>query len=104
MMYPDFIPKKKLLLLYDGECPFCLASVRFLLARDHKDKLRFASLQEERIQPFLVERNLLAMDTLVGLQQGKVFVYSRAVAMALIEIGGIWQILSKIMVSLPTGH
>ncbi|MBK6824242.1 MAG: DUF393 domain-containing protein [Saprospiraceae bacterium] len=32
-----------MLLLYDGNCPFCIRSVRFLMARDHKDKLRFAS-------------------------------------------------------------
>jgi predicted DCC family thiol-disulfide oxidoreductase YuxK len=101
MMYPDFIPREKLLLLFDGQCPLCLASVRFLLARDHKDKLRFASLQEESIQSFLVERNLLAMDTLVGLRQGKVFVYSRAVAAALYELGGIWRILSKVIGLFP---
>jgi predicted DCC family thiol-disulfide oxidoreductase YuxK len=33
------------LVLYDGVCGFCDASVRWLLARDPRDRLRFAPLQ-----------------------------------------------------------
>jgi predicted DCC family thiol-disulfide oxidoreductase YuxK len=33
------------LVLYDGECGLCDRAVRFLLARDRRDRLRFASLQ-----------------------------------------------------------
>ncbi|MFZ1516418.1 MAG: DCC1-like thiol-disulfide oxidoreductase family protein [Saprospiraceae bacterium] len=102
-MWPDFIPTNKMLLLYDGNCPLCIRSVRFLMARDHKDKLRFASLQEERLRPFLESENLHTMDTLVGLHQGKIYVYSRAVAMALIEIGGIWKMMGRMVLFLPTG-
>ena len=35
------------LLLFDGECGLCTASIRFILARDRKGLLRFASLQSE---------------------------------------------------------
>ena len=35
----------RLLVFYDGQCPFCLGWVRFLLRRDRADRLRFASLQ-----------------------------------------------------------
>jgi predicted DCC family thiol-disulfide oxidoreductase YuxK len=33
------------LVLYDGDCGLCDRSVRFLIARDRRDRLRFASLQ-----------------------------------------------------------
>lgn len=102
-MWPDFIPTNKMLLLYDGNCPLCLRSVRFLMARDHKDKLRFASLQEAQLRPFLESENLHTMDTLVGLHQGKIYIYSRAVAMALMEIGGIWKISGRAVLFLPAG-
>ncbi len=35
------------LLLFDGECGLCTSSVRFILARDRTQELRFASLQSE---------------------------------------------------------
>lgn len=34
--------------LYDGECGLCDRSVRFLLPRDRRERLRFAPLQGER--------------------------------------------------------
>jgi hypothetical protein len=35
------------IILYDGVCNLCNASVRFVLARDHNDFFRFASLQSQ---------------------------------------------------------
>lgn len=35
------------IILYDGVCNLCNASVRFVLARDHKDYFRFAPLQSD---------------------------------------------------------
>jgi len=73
------------------------------MARDHKDKLRFASLQEARLRTFLESENLHTMDTLVGLHQGKIYIYSRAVGMALIEIGGFWKMMGRMVLFLPAG-
>ncbi|MBL8900133.1 MAG: DUF393 domain-containing protein [Planctomycetes bacterium] len=45
---PPIVPTTlagKDLVLYDGDCGLCDRSVRFLLARDRRDRLRFASLQ-----------------------------------------------------------
>lgn len=44
-MEPDAAPRP--LLLYDGECGLCARSVRFVLARERGDELRFAALQSD---------------------------------------------------------
>ena len=35
------------IVLFDGVCNFCNSSVNFIMARDKKDKFRFAALQSE---------------------------------------------------------
>ncbi|HEY4624176.1 MAG TPA: DCC1-like thiol-disulfide oxidoreductase family protein, partial [Solibacillus sp.] len=35
------------IVLFDGECHFCDASVQFILARDQKATFQFAALQSE---------------------------------------------------------
>jgi predicted DCC family thiol-disulfide oxidoreductase YuxK len=48
----------RLLVFYDGQCPFCLGWVRFLLRRDGADRLRFASLQGDWAATFFRARGL----------------------------------------------
>jgi predicted DCC family thiol-disulfide oxidoreductase YuxK len=42
-----------LLILFDGECPFCIGWIKFLIDRDADDRLRFASLQSDWTKRFL---------------------------------------------------
>lgn len=44
---------ERILILYDGKCPFCLRWIHRLLALDRFDRLRFASLQSEWTRAFL---------------------------------------------------
>ncbi len=46
------------LVFYDGQCPFCLGWVQFLLRRDKFDRLRFASLQGEWGQRFFAAKGM----------------------------------------------
>ncbi|MBK9384811.1 MAG: DUF393 domain-containing protein [Planctomycetes bacterium] len=46
------------LVLYDGDCGLCDRSVRFLLARDRRHRLRFASLQSPWAPWALARRGL----------------------------------------------
>ena len=39
--------------MFDGHCGFCNASVRWLLRRDRKDRLRFVALESETAAPLL---------------------------------------------------
>jgi predicted DCC family thiol-disulfide oxidoreductase YuxK len=43
----------RLLVMFDGCCGFCNASVRWLLRRDRRDRLRFVALESERAAPVL---------------------------------------------------
>lgn len=40
-------PESEPVLLFDGECNLCSATVRFVLERDCRERLKFASLQSE---------------------------------------------------------
>ena len=39
--------QKNAIILFDGVCNLCNASVRFVIARDRSDRFRFATLQSE---------------------------------------------------------
>jgi len=43
----------RLLVVYDGHCGFCNASVRWLLRRDRRDRLRFAPSHSPRVAALL---------------------------------------------------
>lgn len=46
-MDADAKDRKNAVILFDGVCNLCNASVRFVIARDHNDRFRFAPLQSE---------------------------------------------------------
>lgn len=59
----DFSPSRRLgasLLLYDGTCGFCAASVQWVLRRDRQGILLFAPLQGETARPILARHPELA--------------------------------------------
>ncbi len=44
-------------ILFDGDCAFCSASVRFIIRRDHAARFRFASLQSPIAADLLARAN-----------------------------------------------
>lgn len=44
----------RLLVLYDGQCGLCNHSIRWLLRRDRRDRLRFAPSNDPAVQPILL--------------------------------------------------
>jgi predicted DCC family thiol-disulfide oxidoreductase YuxK len=51
----------RLLVIYDGECGFCNQSIRWLLRRDRKDHLRFASSTAPAVQELLAAHGMPAV-------------------------------------------
>jgi predicted DCC family thiol-disulfide oxidoreductase YuxK len=93
-----------LIVFYDGTCPFCVSSVKFLLDRDGRDRLRFASLESDWSNRFFAEQNLKhpGMDSLVVWDKGFLKRQSGA-AIALAEVlPGIWS-LGRHFDIFPTG-
>ena len=87
------------IVLYDGVCGLCNRAVQFLLKRDRRDRLRFASLQSD-FAAMLLERHGVDhkdLDTVyVVLNQGEAGESLLAKGDAFLvfarEIGGFWSI------------
>ena len=89
------------IVLYDGVCGLCNRLNQFLLKRDRKDRLRFASLQSEFAQRVLRAHELDAADldtVYVVLNHGTAgetaLARSDAIIHAVQQLGGIWKIIS----------
>jgi len=89
-------------LLYDGICHLCNGLVRFVIRWDRKKTIRFASLQSDRGQSFLKDREMPTddFDTLVYIKEGKYYVRSTAVLEVLKDMGGFWRVV-YILIILP---
>lgn len=54
------IPKKKVLVLFDGVCNLCNGTVQFIIKRDPQQVFKFASLQSQVGQDLIKKFNLPA--------------------------------------------
>jgi predicted DCC family thiol-disulfide oxidoreductase YuxK len=82
--------------LFDGVCNFCNRSVNWIIRRDKGGYFRFASLQSDA-GAALQERHGLdpsALDTLVLIEGGRVYVKSTAALRILRRIRSPWRALS----------
>ena len=88
----DNLPSR--LIMFDGVCNLCNASVQFIIARDHEALFRFASLQSDAGQEVLRRFALPVadFDSFVYLRDGKVYQRSTAALYMLKDIGGFWKI------------
>ena len=67
------------IVLYDGVCNLCNASVRFILARDREDYFRFASLQSDIGGTLTAQYNLTDdLSTFFLIEDGKAYEKSLA--------------------------
>lgn len=57
------LPKNKKLILFDGVCNLCNASVNYVIKHDKKDTFRFAALQSEVGKQIVKEYNIDILKT-----------------------------------------
>jgi len=69
------------IVLFDGVCNLCSTSVKFLLAYNRKENLRFASLQSNFAKELLTQRKVPASDTgtVIFIENQQVYTKSSAV-------------------------
>ena len=83
------------ILIFDGDCGFCQASVRFILRHERIPRLHFVSrkstIGEELITAFGHDK--LLVDSLMIVDNEKLFLRSDAVILAGIYMGGVWRLL-----------
>ena len=93
------------LVLFDGTCGLCHASVKFILRRDRAGRFRFSPLQGETVKQRLseVERAELPDAIVVVTREEAVLVGADAVIFILQRLGGIWGGFGQLMVCVPRG-
>lgn len=82
-------------ILFDGVCNLCTASVTFVIQRDADAKFRFASLQSSFGQKSLAEQGIDTQyfDTVMLIKNGKVYTRSDAALEIARELSGLWPAL-----------
>lgn len=80
------------IVFFDGECPFCIGWVKFLLDRDAGDRLRFASLQSKWSHNFFEEKGLPLpkMDSVLVWDGAILYSESKAIIALAEVLPGIW--------------
>ncbi|SDH01088.1 thiol-disulfide oxidoreductase DCC family protein [Psychroflexus sediminis] len=99
------IPENKKIVLFDGVCNFCNASVRFIIKRDKKDKFRFASLQSDLGQKLTRERGIdtSEIDSIILIDPGNAYYIKSTAALEICkDLSGLYPALRLFLV-LPEG-
>ena len=83
------------IVLFDGVCDLCESSVQFILLRDTAAYFKFASLQSNFAQEILLQQGLATthFDSIVLLQNGKIFQRSDAALRIAKHLSGGWKLL-----------
>ncbi len=85
---------------FDGYCNVCNAFVNFLILRDKKRVLKFASLQSRTAETRLPRGFSEDVNTMVFEDNGKITVRSTGALNAIAALGGIWR-LAKVLQIIP---
>ncbi|RSD28728.1 thiol-disulfide oxidoreductase DCC family protein [Mesobacillus subterraneus] len=86
-------------ILFDGVCNFCDASVQFILERDPKETFHFASLQSEAGQELLRKYNVSDdVDSMILIENDKVYYKSSAALRISRHLKGAWKLLYALMI------
>ena len=82
------------ILLFDGVCNLCSASVQFVLKRNKKENVRFASLQSDFAVKALKDSKLPTdyLNSLVLLENGRTYVKSDAALKLAKHLDGAWKL------------
>lgn len=92
------------ILLFDGVCNLCNASVQFIIKNDPAGKIKFASLQSERGESLLEVHHLSKTElfSLVFIQDNQIFLRSDAVLQIARVLKQPWPVLSTIGRFIPS--
>ncbi|MCI0751298.1 MAG: thiol-disulfide oxidoreductase DCC family protein [Flammeovirgaceae bacterium] len=83
------------IIFFDGVCNLCNGAVQFIIKRDPKNKFRFASLQSDFAIRRLKDQGIdpQISETIILLQNGKIFTKSRAALEISKRLSGLWPLL-----------
>jgi predicted DCC family thiol-disulfide oxidoreductase YuxK len=83
------------LILFDGVCNLCSASVQFVIRHDSAAKFRFAAIQSEIGREIFQRHGLdpANLQTFVFITDGRIFLRSDAAIEVVARFGGAWKLL-----------
>ena len=84
-------------ILFDGVCNLCDASVQFVLDHDRAAHFRFAPLQSETARRLVGDR-ATALDSIVLVEDGRVYDRSTAALRIARRLDGAWPALAAFLV------
>lgn len=87
-------------IVFDGVCNFCNASVDFVIRHDPQGKFKFGTLQSEPAQEILSRLQLRRDDfeTFLLLERGEVFTKSTAALKIAKQLTGLWALLAMFLI------
>ncbi len=82
------------IIFFDGLCHLCNYFVDLLIQKDSSRRLRFAPLQGKTAEKYLSLQDRTDLVSVVVLHQGKLYYQSQAVILALLQLGGLFKLVS----------
>ena len=91
------------IVLFDGVCNFCNASINWIIRRDHNARFRFAPLQSSTGERLQREHGLdpAALDTMLLVDDGRAYLRSTAALRIVRELSFPWPILYGFIIVPP---
>jgi len=91
------------IILFDGVCNLCQASVQFVLKRDHKLVFRYSSLQGEFGQMITKKFQLPQeeFNSFILLENEKIYTRSKGALRVLRSLGGFWSLAYAFIIVPP---
>lgn len=95
--------KNKSILLFDGVCNLCNASVNFIIKHDKKAHFKFASLQSDAAKELLLQYKAkkIKMDSIILIENGAFYKKSTAALIISKKLNGGFKIL-YVFIIIPT--
>lgn len=99
------LPKNKKIILFDGVCNLCEASVQFVIQYDKKDVFRFVALQSELGQKIILHIGIQDknIDSIILYYPGVAYYYKSSAALQIAKnLGGFYHFGTFFKI-IPTG-
>ena len=91
----------EIILFFDGVCGLCNGLVDWLLPRDGKKKIKFATLQGQTAARLLTNAHTEDLNTVVLWYKGQILTESKAILTCLKQLGGFWG-LAYVFIIVPS--
>lgn len=81
------------IIFFDGVCKLCNSSVNFILKRDKHNIFKYSHLQSKYCHNQLIDYGIsISMNTILFLEDGRLYEKSTAALRIVRKLGGIWPI------------